>query len=100
MADRKNRSSLGSMFGSLAWPLILGLGATRSRISAYALPQHRLHGRRWPASPAGRSLSRAGRRQGFHETRWAAWNLVRVATSTGAFGFLAWALVLYDRSTP
>jgi uncharacterized membrane protein len=35
----------------------------------------------------------------FHETRWAAWNLVRVVTSTGAFGCLAWALVLYGRST-
>lgn len=35
----------------------------------------------------------------FHETRWAAWNLVRVATSLGAFGCLAWALVLFGRST-
>ena len=36
----------------------------------------------------------------FHEGRWAAWNLVRVLTSSGAFGCLAWALVLYGRSTP
>jgi uncharacterized membrane protein len=35
----------------------------------------------------------------FNETRWAAWNLVRVAASTGAFVCLAWALVLYGRST-
>lgn len=28
VASSENRSSLGSMFGSLAWPLILGLGAT------------------------------------------------------------------------
>jgi uncharacterized membrane protein len=35
----------------------------------------------------------------FHEARWAAWNLVRVVTSVGAFGCLAWALVLYGRST-
>lgn len=41
----------------------------------------------------------AGVRERFHETRWAAWNLVRVVTSTGAFGCLAWALVLYGRST-
>jgi uncharacterized membrane protein len=41
----------------------------------------------------------AGVRERFHETRWAAWNLVRVATSTGAFGCLAWALVLHGRST-
>ena len=39
-------------------------------------------------------------RERFHETRWAAWNLVRVATTTGAFGCLAWALVVYGRSTP
>jgi uncharacterized membrane protein len=38
-------------------------------------------------------------RKHFHETRWAAWNLVRVASSTGAFGCLAWAIVLYGRST-
>jgi uncharacterized membrane protein len=38
-------------------------------------------------------------RERFHETRWAAWNLVRVVTSTSAFGCLAWALVLYGRST-
>ena len=38
-------------------------------------------------------------RERFHETRWATWNLVRVVTSTGAFGCLAWALVLYGRST-
>jgi uncharacterized membrane protein len=42
----------------------------------------------------------AGVRERFQETRWAAWNLVRVATTTGAFGCLAWALVLYGRSTP
>ena len=41
----------------------------------------------------------AGVRERFHEARWAAWNLVRVATSLGAFGCLAWALVLYGRST-
>jgi uncharacterized membrane protein len=38
-------------------------------------------------------------RDRFDETRWAAWNLVRVGTSTSAFGLLAWALVLYGRST-
>ncbi|HEX7132163.1 MAG TPA: DUF1772 domain-containing protein [Iamia sp.] len=34
----------------------------------------------------------------FDEGRWAAWNLVRVITSTGAFAALAWALVLHGRS--
>ena len=38
-------------------------------------------------------------REHFHEARWAAWNLVRVVTSTSAFGCLAWALVVYGRST-
>ncbi|HEY1276450.1 MAG TPA: anthrone oxygenase family protein [Thermoleophilaceae bacterium] len=33
-------------------------------------------------------------RDDFHEARWAAWNLVRVAASLAAFASLAWALVL------
>jgi uncharacterized membrane protein len=37
-------------------------------------------------------------RKRFRESRWAAWNLVRVATTTPAFGLLAWALVLYGRA--
>jgi uncharacterized membrane protein len=36
----------------------------------------------------------------FQETRWAAWNLVRVATTIPAFGLLAWALVLCGRAAP
>lgn len=35
----------------------------------------------------------------FHETRWAAWNLLRVATTTPAFGLLAWALLLCGRAS-
>jgi uncharacterized membrane protein len=35
----------------------------------------------------------------FHEARWAAWNLLRVATTTPAFGLLAWALVLCGRAS-
>jgi uncharacterized membrane protein len=35
----------------------------------------------------------------FDESSWARWNLVRVLTSTTAFGCLAWALVVYGRST-
>jgi uncharacterized membrane protein len=41
----------------------------------------------------------AGVRARFHEARWAAWNVLRVVTSTGAFGCLAWALVQYGRAT-
>ena len=36
----------------------------------------------------------------FNEARWAAANLVRVATSVPAFGLLAWALVLCGRANP
>jgi uncharacterized membrane protein len=35
----------------------------------------------------------------FHETRWAAWNLLRVFTSTSAFALLTWALVLCGRAS-
>jgi len=35
----------------------------------------------------------------FHETRWAAANLIRAITSTGAFVSLAWALVLCGRAS-
>jgi uncharacterized membrane protein len=38
-------------------------------------------------------------RQGFRESRWAVWNLIRVAATTPAFGLLAWALVLCGRAT-
>jgi uncharacterized membrane protein len=38
-------------------------------------------------------------RERFDEARWAAWNLVRVATSLGAFACLAWALVVFGRET-
>lgn len=41
----------------------------------------------------------AGVRADFNEARWAASNLVRVVTCTGAFACLAWALVLHGRST-
>jgi len=35
----------------------------------------------------------------FQETRWAAWNLLRVVTSTSAFALLTWALVLWGRAS-
>lgn len=37
-------------------------------------------------------------RDEFHEGRWAAWNLVRVAANLAAFASLAWALVLDGRA--
>jgi uncharacterized membrane protein len=35
----------------------------------------------------------------FNESRWTRWNLLRVLTSTTAFGLLGWALVVHGRST-
>lgn len=35
----------------------------------------------------------------FGEARWAGWNLVRVITSTTAFGLLAWALTLSGKQS-
>jgi hypothetical protein len=38
-------------------------------------------------------------RAAFDESRWRAFNLVRVVLNTAAFGLLAWALVLTGRSS-
>ena len=38
-------------------------------------------------------------RERFDEARWTAWNLGRTLTTLGAFGCLAWALVLHGRAT-
>jgi uncharacterized membrane protein len=38
-------------------------------------------------------------RADFHESRWAAWNLVRAVATTVAFVCLAWALVQHGRDT-
>jgi uncharacterized membrane protein len=45
------------------------------------------------------SIDVAQVRAQFDEARWAAWNLLRVATSVPAFGLLTWALVLCGRTT-
>lgn len=45
------------------------------------------------------SIDVAQVRAQFDEARWAAWNLLRVATSVPAFGLLTWALVLCGRAT-
>jgi uncharacterized membrane protein len=34
-------------------------------------------------------------RNRFTEPKWAAWNLIRAVATTGAFGCLAWALVVF-----
>jgi len=50
------------------------------------------------ALKAAGSADPAGAREAFDEARWAAWNLVRVVLSGGAFVALCWALVVYDRT--
>ena len=50
------------------------------------------------ALKAAGSADPAGAREAFDEARWAAWNLVRVVLSAGAFVALCWALVVYDRT--
>lgn len=47
--------------------------------------------------PAHIDVARA--RERFNEPKWAAWNLARTLVTTTAFGLLAWALVLFGRST-
>jgi len=44
-------------------------------------------------------LDASAMRDAFHETRWVVWNIVRAGLTTTAFGCLAWALVLFGRST-
>jgi len=50
------------------------------------------------AIKAAGSADPAGARKAFDEARWAAWNLVRVGLSAGAFVALCWALVVYART--
>jgi uncharacterized membrane protein len=51
------------------------------------------------AGVPGRLDDLAAVRRQFNEARWTSRNLVRVVTSTTAFGLLAWALVMLGRST-
>ena len=50
------------------------------------------------AIKAAGSADPASAREAFDEARWAAWNLVRVVLSVGAFVALCWALVVHDRT--
>jgi uncharacterized membrane protein len=50
------------------------------------------------ALKAAGSADPASAREAFDEARWAAWNLVRVVLSVGAFVALCWALVVHDRT--
>jgi uncharacterized membrane protein len=50
------------------------------------------------AIKAAGSADLAAARERFHESRWAAFNLVRTLLSAGAFVSLMWALVVHGRS--
>jgi uncharacterized membrane protein len=58
-----------------------------------------------PLNNAIRAAGEPGRvevaqvRASFHETRWVIANIIRAGLTIPAFGCLAWALVLYGRST-
>lgn len=85
--------------GTSAMPWILGAVAlyTVTLIVTFAVNA--------PLNDALKAAGKPGRinvaevRANFHESRWIAATLVRVATSTVAFGLLAWALVLFGRFT-
>ena len=49
--------------------------------------------------PLNDAIKADGIREDFHEARWVAWNLVRTILSAAAFAALAWALVVYGRTT-
>ncbi|NED99050.1 DUF1772 domain-containing protein [Phytoactinopolyspora halotolerans] len=51
------------------------------------------------AGDPSHSADLAAVRERFDEARWMGWNTVRAVLTTTAFGFLAWALVLYGRIT-
>lgn len=50
------------------------------------------------AAGAGSPADPQAVRLRFDEARWVAWNAVRAACSTSAFGCLAWALVVHGRA--
>jgi uncharacterized membrane protein len=49
------------------------------------------------AAGAAATIDVASVRANFHETRWAAWNVVRALASTGGFISLVWSLVVSGR---
>lgn len=49
------------------------------------------------ASGDPRTIDVTAARAAFHETRWVVANVVRTLLTTGAFGLLAWALVVTER---
>jgi uncharacterized membrane protein len=51
------------------------------------------------AGDPGRIVDLAAVREHFNEARWVRWNQIRAAANAAAFGCLAWALVLFGRST-
>ena len=92
--------------GSHAIDLAQFLAGDVKRVCGYA--ETRIHVRPDPGNPnlnrevenddADRIADLAQVRKEFNEEKWVRWNLVRVVTTTSAFGCLAWALVLLGRT--
>jgi uncharacterized membrane protein len=75
-----------------AHAIMPGLKKTDDRTIAVHVPLN-------DALKAATDPNLAAVRDRFNEARWAGWNIVRAVTSTAAFACLAWALVVYGRST-
>lgn len=103
---------LGGFFGPLAFgglAVVLGLGRPGLVVIAVAvglwavavvttLAVHLPLNDGLKAAVAGGVDDLATVRAAFAETRWRAWNLVRVGLTLSAFGLLAWALLVSGRT--
>lgn len=81
----------------LRW-VLLGLGLYVGVLVVTSAASVPLNDRLAAAGDPDRIGDLAAVRQAF-ETTWVRWNLVRTVLNTGAFGALAWALVLRGRSS-
>jgi len=96
---RLSRSGLTAMFGSMAVPVIIGLGENSSLgwqlafVVAGALIVIGLWGSRWRQDVAASSVSLAGRLSGSY---WMAWWLLVLGVAV-EFAFVFWASTLVER---
>ncbi len=84
--------------GVLAWAIV-ALALYVAVVAITVIVHVPLNDRIKAAGDAREITDVATVRAGFQETRWAAWNSVRAAATTIAFGCLTWALVLQGRAT-
>jgi uncharacterized membrane protein len=81
---------MAGMFGLYSHTIMPGLGTTDDRTFVGAFQA---------IDAPDQIADLAAVRASFDEARWSSWNLVRAVATTTAFGLLAWALVVYGRST-